>query len=321
MLRAARRAKHLALLTGYDLRAEAQAIGVRSRSRTVLRDAARQLELPALPRSTGSVWAVAMVRDEQDVLGGTIRQLLSQGVDHVLVVDNLSGDGTGDLLADLAAQGSVHAGRDRSTAYHQAATMTLLMDAARAAGARWVVPFDADERWMGKGRPLAEVLRSTSAPMVRAELVNAFPDPVREGEWRLDPAPHPDPKIAVRPRRRTTLQMGNHGALRSGSVAEGLGIVHLPWRSYPQFRAKVRHGAQALAAAGAAPDAGWHWQRLGAMEEEELMLTWRRLLAGLPVPENAWHPGPVTVPFPLDEPLTWDAVLRARSRPTPRGSW
>lgn len=253
-----------------------------------------------------------MVRNEADVLEDTLAQLVSQGVDRILCVDNGSTDATRDVLSSAARDYPVIVGHDSWTAFEQSAKMTVLADAARRAGAAWVLPFDADERWMGQGGPIADVLRSTEAPIVVAELVNAFPDPVQDGAWRLDPAAHHDPKIAFRPMRGAVIGMGNHRVMRPGDIAPGLGIVHLPWRSFEQFRAKVEHGSRALAAAELDADAGWHWRRLGTMDESELSAVWRRMLSGEKIPENAWQPGATTVPFSIDGMLQWEDVIAAR---------
>src|SRR4051812_23555139 len=87
-----------------------------------------------------------MVRDELDILPYTIQHLLLEGVDRVLVADNMSTDGT---LAWLnTAPSKVQVIRDEEVGYYQARKMTDL--AARAAEPDdWVVPFDADELWTG----------------------------------------------------------------------------------------------------------------------------------------------------------------------------
>jgi hypothetical protein len=309
----ARTAKHRAFVSRRSARAASEAASFRVRRRASLRRAAQEIRFLRVPRAGAEeVWGIAMVRNEQDVIAGTIEQLLSEGVDRLLIVDNGSTDGTRDLLAELAALYPVVLGDDLWPAYEQSAKMTVLSDIARGAGARWVVPFDADERWMGKAGPLAEVLRASPLPIVQAELVNAFPDPLQSGEWRLDPAPHHDPKIAFRPLPGTVVGMGNHRALRPGDIGTGLGIVHLPWRSFEQFSSKVSEGAARLAAADADSESGWHWRRLGAMDDTSLRTAWEDLLAGRPVPENAWQPTSPTVPFVFDGALLWQDVQDAR---------
>ena len=312
-LATARAAKHRLFAARRSAAAASDAVAFRVRRRDALRRAAAGITLPPLPTAgRGEIWGIAMVRNEADVLEGTLSQLASQGVDRVLCVDNGSTDATRDVLASAARDLPVIVGHDSWTAFEQSAKMTVLADAARRAGATWVLPFDADERWMGQGGSIADVLRSTAAPIVVAELVNAFPDPLQDAAWRLDPTAHHDPKMAFRPMRGTVIGMGNHRVMRPGDIVPGLGIVHLPWRSFEQFRAKVEHGSRALAAAGLNVEAGWHWRRLGALDESELRTAWRRMLSGETIPENAWQPGPVTVPFSVAETLEWEDVIAAR---------
>ena len=68
---------------------------------------ARGLDLPSLPRlprpapghpRRESVWAVTMVRNEADIIGTTVRHLLAQDVDGILVADNGCTDDTRAIL-------------------------------------------------------------------------------------------------------------------------------------------------------------------------------------------------------------------------------
>lgn len=312
-LATARAVKHRFFVARRSATAATDALAFRVHRRGALRRAAGEISLPPLPSaSRGEIWGIAMVRNEADVLEDTLAQLASQGVDRILCVDNGSTDATRDVLASAARDLPVIVGHDSWTAFEQSAKMTVLADAARRAGATWVLPFDADERWMGQGGSIADVLRSTAAPIVVAELVNAFPDPLQDGAWRLDPTAHHDPKMAFRPVRGTVIGMGNHRVMRPGDIVPGLGIVHLPWRSFEQFRAKVEHGSRALAAADLNVDAGWHWRHLGAMDESELRAAWHGMLSGKKIPENAWQPGDVTVPFSVTDSIHWDDIVAAR---------
>lgn len=313
LLTTARAAKHRLFVARRSAAAASDAVAFRVRRRDALRRAGDEISLPPLPTAgRGEIWGIAMVRNEADVLEDTLSQLAAQGVDRILCVDNGSTDATRDVLASAARDLPVIVGHDSWTAFEQSAKMTVLADAARRAGAAWVLPFDADERWMGQDGLIADVLRSTAAPIVVAELVNAFPDPAQEGAWNLDPTPHHDPKIAFRPLRGAVIGMGNHRVMRPGNIVSGLGIVHLPWRSFEQFRAKVEHGSRALAAAELGADAGWHWRRLGSMDESELRTAWLRMLSGEKIPENAWQPGAETVPFSVAGSLSWGDVILAR---------
>jgi hypothetical protein len=109
---ATRGAKHRVMLARRDLSQLASAtrqVGDPSqrRVRAIVR---RNMVLPDLPerrRVRGSVWAVAMVRNEEDIITDVVRHLLAQGVDAVLVVDNMSTDRTRSRLSHLAGRHAV----------------------------------------------------------------------------------------------------------------------------------------------------------------------------------------------------------------------
>src|SRR5258706_10050034 len=94
-----------------------------------------------------------LVKDESDVIADTVAHLLSQ-VDEVIVADNLSTDGTRDLLETMP----VTVIDDREVGYYQSAKMTKLARLALSHGHEWVVPCDADEVWYSLFGRLADVL-------------------------------------------------------------------------------------------------------------------------------------------------------------------
>ena len=115
-------------------------------------------------RVPGSVWAVMLVRDEEDVIAGTLDHLLRQGVAGVIVADHGSTDGTWRLLQDAARRSSkVHVLRDSEPGFYQGAKTSYLARQAWRAGADWVVPVDADEHWFAVGTDLASYFGTASA--------------------------------------------------------------------------------------------------------------------------------------------------------------
>ena len=76
------------------------------------------------------------MRDEADIVETVISNLVAQGVERVVVADNLSTDGTTEVLERLARSLPVTVLSDRLTAHYQAEKTTLL---ARAAARRRVV--------------------------------------------------------------------------------------------------------------------------------------------------------------------------------------
>lgn len=223
------------------------------------------------------IFAVSMVKDEADVVEGTLRHMAEE-VDHLIVADNGSTDGTRDLLSDLARDLPLTVVDDPDPAYYQSAKMTALADKAHAEGARWIVPFDADELWYASDR-LRTVLadqpedRTVAWATLYNHLCTAVderdPDPFRSMVWRQrDPGPLP--KVAIRWEPGCVIEQGNHGAQHPRGVVgvPALSIRHFPARSVEQFTRKSLNGAKAYAAADLPEDMGAHWRSYGRLAED-----------------------------------------------------
>lgn len=123
-----------------------------------------------------SVAAVMLVKDEADIIETTVRHLLAN-VDSVYVWDNLSTDGTLEILSELALEhpGRLEAGSDDEVGYYQDRKTTNLAQYALRAGHRWVIPCDADEIWLADdGRRLADWFAGLSreTQFVKAAIYN-----------------------------------------------------------------------------------------------------------------------------------------------------
>jgi hypothetical protein len=91
------------------------------------------------------------VRDEGDILEANLRLHHALGVDHFLVTDNGSTDGTRDILKRYAEAGLAHVTEEPGTDYRVRAAGWLTQMARTAAtelGADWVIHSDADEFWL-----------------------------------------------------------------------------------------------------------------------------------------------------------------------------
>ncbi len=263
--------------------------------------------VPDITDGAGGVWAVGMVRDEADIIGTVVRHLLSEGVARVLIADNLSTDGTSEILEDLARSHPVTVLRDRLPDYYQGEKTTLLARAAARHGASWVVPFDADEIWMAPSGSLAHWLGECPAAVVQAPMYNhvptpgddlAEPDPVRRLRWRKT-QPNRLHKVAFRAQRRARVAYGNHGVSRRGSRTVGPQIRHFPYRSEEQFVRKLRQGAAALNATDLSDQIGKAWRGLGARDDEGLREAWRTLVETQNLPFEWWVPGKGLVEDPV----------------------
>lgn len=223
-----------------------------------------------------STFGVSMVRDEADVVEGTLRHMADE-VDHLIVADNGSTDGTRDILNDLAGELPLTVLDDPCPAYYQSVKMSALAEQAAGMGADWVVPFDADELWFSRLGRIREVLPTASGHVAPAVLTNHFctsidppgADPFVTIQWRQrDPGPLP--KVAFRWQRGAVIHQGNHGVTlpAAGAPHEGLlKVRHFPYRSADQFVRKAINGAAAYRHTNLPADQGAHWRAYGDIAE------------------------------------------------------
>jgi hypothetical protein len=251
------------------------------------------LETPELSGLPGGdeIWAVGMVRDEADIVGSTVGHLLQQGVDHVLIADHGSTDGTLELLDDMARRDDrIHVVRDHESGYFQREKMTRLSQLAWLHGAEWIVPFDADEFWFAETQSVAEFLRKQHSAIVKASVHNLVPmgmsDPINQ-YYAIDRHSTDNPKVAFRAHPMALIWPGNHAVIRTGDLVDGLRIAHLPYRSSLQIDRKFRTGVNALDAEGATSWIGVHWRRGVELDSNKL---WSELIGRKAIPSIGWKP-------------------------------
>ncbi len=225
---------------------------------------------------------VAMARDEADVAAFWVAHYLAEGVDLILVADNLSNDGTGDLLRDAGAV----VVDDRELAYYQAAKTTGLGHQAAERGATIVLPVDLDELWYSPdGRPLGDVLGASQANQWRAPVFDHIVkddwtgNPFTEISWRRKEAQQ-YPVMGYRYDSRALVAMGNHSVFHpTPSFGEPLAVRHFGYRSLEQMTRKLRNGKAAYDATNLPESEGLHWREGGALSDGELAARWDALCA------------------------------------------
>ena len=230
--------------------------------------------------------AVMLAKDEADSIEYTIRHLHDQDVDRLTVLDNLSSDGTSELLVRLAAEFFpwLIVRVDPEVGYFQSVKTTGLANEARVDGFDWVLPVDADERWSATdGRTIGAFLRSIppDVPVVGAGIYHYIPSaedtddpsPFDRIRWRLA-EPSSLPKVACRTWPGLVIEAGNHGCSYDWSkqyvTAGGLRVDHYSWRSEAQFARKIRNGARAYAATDLPEGVGGHWRMWGDPDAPDL---------------------------------------------------
>lgn len=221
-----------------------------------------------MPEMRARIFAISMVKDEADVIGRTIEHLLAQGVQRLVIADNLSTDNTRGILDSFPEVVIVD---DLEVGYYQSAKMTRLARQAYELGAEWIIPFDADEFWYWPVGTLAEFFSLTSADIVYAQTFEQLGD-------RRATTPKYWPKVAFRASLTAQLAQGNHSVTGvDGTTGDGLQIREYQYRSLPQFIRKVRNGKAAYDATDMPYSEGSHWREYGAMSDDELGSVWAQM--------------------------------------------
>lgn len=182
-----------------------------------------------------STAAILRVKDEADIITSTIRHLSGQ-VDEIIVADNLSTDGTRELLHDLTDGLPLVVVHDDVYAHYAGVVYTSLAQQALGRGHEWVVPCDADEIWFAPGSTLRARLAAATR---RTRFVSAFlynhvttaldepdeADPVVRVGWRKrEPMSQQWRRIACRLRADLEIAQGNHSARISGGQKTEAGL-------------------------------------------------------------------------------------------------
>ena len=231
------------------------------------------------------IWGISTVRNEADIIELTVRHIISEGIDYLIIADNLSHDGTREILEGLAQELPITVVDDLDPAHRQSEKMTALAEQAVAGGADWIVPIDADEIWRSRNGTVRDAIEGTSSNIIVAPVFDHHPRPTMRGGSIIERMPWNRTtqyaKVAYRWHPGAVITDGNHWvkSLPREPDRERLLIDHYPFRSWPQFRRKMRQGAAALALTDLPHKTGSVWREIGTKSDWRIRLSWwnRRL--------------------------------------------
>lgn len=225
---------------------------------------------------------ITTVRNEADIIETCLRHHLAEGVDHLIVADNLSTDGTDDIVTELRDEGlPITLVRDTEVAHNHGPKMTRLAEQARKMGADWVLPFDADEFFYTDHGTIADTLARVPGDVGVLHAAGwdhiATDDTGQPSPWRRA-QPQRLPKVLFRAAEGITVHPGQHGV--DHPLRAEIGPIcyrHFQYRTSGQMVAKLRHGRTAADLSDDPPMAHAHWRELGALSDAELHAHWLML--------------------------------------------
>jgi hypothetical protein len=222
-----------------------------------------------------------LVRDEEDILEAILDYSFYQGVDFVLVTDNLSEDRTPQILERYARHQRLAWRRETDDDYAQRKWVTSMARAAATDyGADWVINSDADEFWWPIEGSLKSVLEAVPPDVggVAVPRYNFIPMPEVDNRpfyermtVRMTNSVHADgaplgPKAVHRAHPKIWVSQGNHRVKGDGLgpvvPTVSLEILHFPMRSYTQFENKIINGGRAYLRNTDKALFGRHWRKL-----------------------------------------------------------
>jgi len=206
-----------------------------------------------------------LVRDEQDILRENLDFHLAHGVDEIVLMDNLSTDGTAEIAREYERAGCLSYMFQPQDDYAQGRWVTQMARHAHVElHADWVINSDADEFWWPHAGSIKDVLGAVeaAAAAVSVERTN-FVARADDGEsfWRrmtvrraasVNSLGHTlPPKVAHRVSPDVVVAQGNHsvslGNRAVRCVTAPITILHFPVRSRAQFLNKIVKGGAAYA--------------------------------------------------------------------------
>ena len=227
------------------------------------------LDLPFTLRPTRRPHIVMtlLVKNEEQMLAQQIEFHHALGVDHFIVTDNNSTDGTPDIIRRYQDKGwVVDVIEEHATDYEQKAWVDRMVELARAKHhADWIINADADEFWLPACVSFPELLQATRANVLAGELHSVLPEESKPWqEWtqlvryvddyeayglsRFSIFERQNKKVLHRSRGYLQISMGNHKVSMLPHIEHraDITIFHFNVRGREQFMQKMINGGKQL---------------------------------------------------------------------------
>jgi glycosyltransferase involved in cell wall biosynthesis len=241
------------------------------------------------------VFVLMMVKNEIDVIESNINYLSTQDIDEIFIADNLSTDGTYELLQRIKWNGAcppITLFRDEEVGYYQSAKMNKWSRDCFEKGADYVIPIDADEIWysLDNSKTLGEAIKTNDGiDVFVANSIDFIPtilDDFNQTNFikRMNYKKVNSDSfsaVAFNYHQGYELEMGNHNIINHPGKRgqQILGIRHYQYRSFPQFVRKVQNGKTAYDNTNFPSFMGSHWRTLGSLTDQELQNRWLELMS------------------------------------------
>jgi len=196
-----------------------------------------------------------LAKNESDIIGTTLRHHMALGLSGIVVFDNMSSDGTGDIAR--AVPGTVVLEDD--PAFRQGTKNRAMTEIAMSRGAEWIVAIDADELWYPtRAATIPDAIANMGNDCFRARILDhvcsefdneSEANPVLRMRWRRKKLGVG--KVAHRCEPGAHVWGGNESLVRGGVVVEPpirgrMLIRHYPVRGLKHLKRKAAFGWRAV---------------------------------------------------------------------------